>query len=256
MSQRRRPLVAGNWKMNGLKGSIQHAVRIAQEVSSGGYAADVVLCPPATLLSEISWRLKGSSVAVGAQDCHFLQSGAKTGELSAEMLADVGARFVIVGHSERRLDHGETDYLVSLKADAAVRAGLMPIICVGETAAQRECGQAIETITRQIEASLSASLDGSAFVVAYEPCWAIGTGLTPTLAHIESVHRAIRALLASRYGATGPCSQILYGGSVKPDNAGDILALDNVGGALVGGASLEPADFMEIVAAAAASGAA
>jgi triosephosphate isomerase len=210
----------------------------------------VAICPPALLIVPMAQALAGTKVVVGGQDVHWEDAGAFTGDLSARMLADAGAKIVILGHSERRAGHGETDELVARKVQAALRAGLEPIVCVGETFEERQAGRALEVVTGQVRGSLPAELAGRAFAVAYEPCWAIGTGLTPTTAEIEEMHRAIRATLAAVFGDHGESAPILYGGSVKPSNAGEILAAAEVGGALVGGASLKASDFLAIVEAA------
>ncbi len=238
-----RPLVAGNWKMNGLAASIGQLNAViagAPDVPS----VDLMVCPPATLIASFAAAARGTPVLIGGQDCHALASGACTGDISAEMLKDAGASAVIVGHSERRQYHHETDAKVRAKAEAARRAGLMPIVCVGETRPQREAGQALDIVASQLQGSLPA---GSAdFVIAYEPVWAIGTGLTPTPADVGEMHRAIREHLVSRYGAGGQGTRILYGGSVNPKNAGVLMAVANVDGALVGGASLKAVDFLAI----------
>ena len=238
-----RPLVAGNWKMNGLAASIGQLNAViagAPDVPS----VDLMVCPPATLIASFAAAAGGTPVLIGGQDCHALASGAYTGDISAEMLKDAGASAVIVGHSERRQYHRETDAEVRTKAEAARRAGLMPIVCVGETRPQREAGQALDVVASQLEGSLP---DGAAdFVVAYEPVWAIGTGLTPTPADVGEMHRAIREHLVSRYGAGGPGTRILYGGSVNPKNAAELMGVANVDGALVGGASLKAVDFLAI----------
>jgi len=244
------PLIVGNWKMNGLGPDLAEARALAAAIARDGAAARVGLCPPATLISRMAEALAGSSIAVGGQDCHVEAGGAFTGDISAEMLADAGASLVIVGHSERRARHGESDALVAAKALAAIRAGLEPIICVGETLAERQAGRALDVVRGQVGGSIPQALAGATFAVAYEPVWAIGTGLTPSLAEIEEVHAAIRQSLRHRFGAAD-ATRILYGGSVKPDNAREILAAREVGGALVGGASLKAADFMRIIAAAA-----
>jgi triosephosphate isomerase len=207
----------------------------------------VAICPPATLVQRLAEVLADSAVLVGGQDCHAEEAGAFTGDVSAAQLADAGAALVILGHSERRAGHGETDELVARKVSAALRAGLEPIICVGETLDQRKGGQALAVVTGQVRGSLPAELADKRFFVAYEPVWAIGTGLTPTTPEIEEVHRAIRATLTSMFGAAGSGVAILYGGSVKPSNAAEILHADEVGGALVGGASLKAADFLGII---------
>jgi len=239
------PLIAGNWKMNGLAASIDEARLVAAGLGAG--PARVAICPPATLIHRLGEALSASAVLVGAQDCHDQPAGAFTGDIAAEMLADAGARLVILGHSERRAGHGESDELVARKVVAALRARLEPIVCVGETLEQREAGGALAVVTGQVRGSLPRDLDGRAYSVAYEPVWAIGTGLTPTLAEIEEMHTAIRATLRERFGANGDNPAILYGGSVKPANAAEILHAAEVGGALVGGASLKAADFLGIV---------
>jgi triosephosphate isomerase len=245
-----RPLVAGNWKMNGLEAAMEEARAVAAALDAHPPAARVAICPPATLIHRLADILGGTGVEVGGQDCRAEPSGAFTGDVSAEMLADAGANLVILGHSERRAGYGETDSLVAAKAQAALRAGLEPIICVGETLAEREGGRTLSVVTGQVRGSLPESLAGKAFAVAYEPVWAIGSGLTPTLAQIEEVHVAIRAVLTELFGAHGARVPILYGGSVKPSNASEILRLRDVGGALVGGASLKAADFLGIIGAA------
>ena len=244
-----RPLIAGNWKMNGLEVALDEARAVAAAVDAQPPAARVALCPPATLVHRMAQALAGGDVDVGGQDCRAEQAGAFTGDVSAEMLADCGATLVILGHSERRAGYGETDALVAAKTLAALRAGLEPIVCVGETLAEREAARTLEIVTGQVRGSLPPELAGKAFAVAYEPVWAIGTGLTPTLAQIEEVHVAIRAVLVERFGAEGASTPILYGGSVKPSNAADIFAVPHVDGALVGGASLKASDFGAIVAA-------
>lgn len=239
------PLIAGNWKMNGDAAALAEARAMAAGLD--GTKARVAICPPATLVSRAAEALKGSAVAVGGQDCRAEASGAFTGDVAAEMLADAGANLVILGHSERRAGYGETDALVAAKVGAALRAGLEPIVCVGETLEQRKAGDALKVVTGQVRGSLPAQLAGEAFAVAYEPVWAIGTGLTPTTPEIEEVHRAIRATLAEMFGDHGKAPPILYGGSVKPSNAAEILHAAEVGGALVGGASLKAEDFLGII---------
>jgi triosephosphate isomerase len=242
-----RPLIAGNWKMNGLSHQIGEAVAVAETLAAEPSPARVAIFPPATLIDRLSRELADSGVEVGGQDCRPENCGAYTGDLCAEMLADAGATLVILGHSERRAAYGETDALVAAKVEAAIRAGLEPIVCVGETLEERQAGLAAEVVGRQVRDSLPAALAGRAFSVAYEPVWAIGSGLTPTLAEIESVHAAVRAALAARFGPASEKAAILYGGSVKPSNAAEILHGRDVGGALVGGASLKAADFLAIV---------
>jgi triosephosphate isomerase len=245
-----RPLIAGNWKMNGLAPSLDEARAVAAAVDAHPPACRVALCPPATLVHRMAEVIGGTGVEVGGQDCRAEESGAYTGDVSAEMLAEAGAKLVILGHSERRAGYGESDALVSAKAEAALRAGLEPIVCVGETLSQREAGETLAVVTGQVRGSLPAALAGKAFAVAYEPVWAIGTGLTPTLEQIEEVHVAIRATLVELFGEAGKAPPILYGGSVKPSNATEILKAKEVGGALVGGASLKATDFLGIVTAA------
>lgn len=240
-------LVAGNWKMNGLGASLAEAETLETALKEQAAACRVALCPPATLIDRMAQALKGGAVEIGGQDCHAAASGAYTGSVSAEMVRDAGARLVILGHSERRAGFGETDADVAAKVEAALAAGLEPIICIGETLQQREAGQAVEVVSRQVAGSLPASLAGKAFAVAYEPVWAIGTGLTPTLEQIEEVHAAVRAAMVAKLGEGGRAAPILYGGSVKPSNAREILAVAEVGGALVGGASLKAEDFLGII---------
>jgi len=239
------PLIAGNWKMNGVSASLVEAKAVADGL--GQTKARVALCPSATLIAQMAWTLKDTKVAVGGQDCRAEASGAFTGDVAAEQVKDAGASLVILGHSERRAGYGETDELVAAKVGAALRAGLEPIVCVGETLEQRKAGEALAVVTGQVRGSLPEELAGKAFSVAYEPVWAIGTGLTPTTPEIEEVHRAIRATLVELFGEAGKAPPILYGGSVKPSNASEILHADEVGGALVGGASLKAADFLGII---------
>jgi len=241
------PLIAGNWKMNGLAAALDEARAVA--AGAAGSAARVAICPPATLIHRMSEALAGTDVLVGGQDGHTEISGAFTGDVAAEQLADAGAKLVILGHSERRAGHRETDTLVAAKVKAALRAGLEPIVCVGETLDERKAGRALEVVNGQVRGSLPSELAGKAFSVAYEPVWAIGTGLTPTTPEIEEMHRAIRATLVEMFGEAGKATPILYGGSVKPANAAEILHADEVGGALVGGASLKAADFLAIIGA-------
>ena len=240
-------LVAGNWKMNGLGASLAEAETLETALKEQAAACRVALCPPATLIDRMAQALKGGAVEVGGQDCHAAASGAYTGSVSAEMVRDAGARLVILGHSERRAGFGETDADVAAKVEAALAADLEPIICIGETLQEREAGQAVEVVSRQVAGSLPALLAGKAFAVAYEPVWAIGTGLTPTLEQIEEVHAAVRAAMVAKLGEGGRAAPILYGGSVKPSNAREILAVAEVGGALVGGASLKAEDFLGII---------
>ena len=233
--------------MNGLGGSLGEVEALRAALAEAAPACRVALCPPATLIERMA-RAAGEGIEIGGQDCRAESHGAFTGDVSAAMLGDAGATLVILGHSERRQGHGETDAVVAAKAEAALSAGLEPIICVGETLEQREAGRAVEVVRGQVMASLPAILaEKGAFAVAYEPVWAIGTGLTPSLEQIEAVHRAVRAAMIERLGPAGAARPILYGGSVKPDNAREILAVPEVGGALVGGASLKAADFLGIV---------
>jgi len=243
-----RSLIVGNWKMNGVGGSLAEIAAVAGWVEVHRPAGDVLICPPFTLVAPAVATAAGR-VAVGGQDCHPQPWGAFTGDVSAEMLADAGAAAVIVGHSERRRMHHETDALVMSKAEAAGRAGLVAILCVGESEAERDAGQALDVIGRQLGASLPPGANSSNTVLAYEPVWAIGSGRTPSLDEIVQMHSHIRDRLEARLGSEGERQRILYGGSVKPANAAAILALPDVNGALVGGASLMAAEFQEIVAA-------
>lgn len=240
------PLIAGNWKMNGLQPSLDEAKAIAA-AASGQSLAEVLLCPPATLLSDLGRALSGSGVKTGGQDCHAEESGAHTGDISAEMLAGAGADYVIVGHSERRADHGEDDLTVKAKAKAARRAGLTPIICVGEKEADREKGVHLDVIEIQLDGSTPKNLSANEVVIAYEPVWAIGTGRTAEPGDIAEMHEFIRMRLHHILGDAAEGVRILYGGSVKPGNAAEILGIANVDGALVGGASLKAADFGPII---------
>ncbi len=243
-----RKLIAGNWKMNGLrKGGAALAGDLAAR-ATGPLGCDMLVCPPATLLGPVGEALRGSGVALGGQDCHPARSGAYTGDVSAEMLADSGCRYVIVGHSERRAGHGEDDAIVRAKAEAVVSAGMTPIVCVGETEAQRGTGQALAVIEAQVTGSLPVGVDGASMVIAYEPVWAIGTGQTATPADVAEVHGHIRGLLQRLFGGAAAAGslRILYGGSVKPGNAAELLDVANVDGALVGGASLDAGDFWAI----------
>ena len=241
-----RPLVAGNWKMNGLSASGAELSKMA--AGADGLKADLMVCPPATLVAAFAKAAEGSPIAIGGQDCHAAASGAHTGDISDEMLADAGATAVIVGHSERRTDHHETDAQVKAKALAAWRAGLTAIVCVGETRAEREAGKTLAVVGTQLAGSLPDGVAATRLVVAYEPVWAIGTGLTPTPADVAEVHAFIRKTLTDRFGEEGSGVRILYGGSVKPSNAGELLAIADVNGALVGGASLKAEDFLGIAA--------
>src|ERR1700738_1139664 len=242
-----RPLIAGNWKMNGLKSSQAEFEAMLAGASEVAAKADLLVCPPATLIAAFAKQARGSkTLAIGAQDCHPKASGAHTGDISAEMLADAGAAAIIVGHSERRADHGETDVLVRQKAEAVWRAGLTAIVCIGETPHQRDARQPPTPRRGQLNPSLPNAARSENRVVAYEPVWAIGTGLTPTVGDVEQIHQFIRELLIARFSNEGARIRILYGGSVKPSNARELMAVANVNGALVGGASLKAADFLAI----------
>lgn len=251
-----KPLIAGNWKMNGLAASLAELNSLKQRLAQDPVPeAEIMVCPPATLLAQARYALSGSTILLGAQDCHPLASGAHTGDISAEMLADAGASAIIVGHSERRTDHGETDALTNAKARAAHRAGLTAIICVGETGNERQDGTTLAVVRAQLQGSLPSAARADNTVIAYEPVWAIGSGLTPTPADVAEVHGFIRGELGRLLGQ-GEASglRILYGGSVKPANARELLFVTNVNGALVGGASLKASDFYAIVSAYAGRG--
>ncbi|MGV3575072.1 MAG: triose-phosphate isomerase [Devosia sp.] len=244
------PLIAGNWKMNGVSQSLDELTELAHLLTTGeAPRAVVVICPPATLVAMVAAQGASSGIMAGGQDCHANASGAHTGDVSAYMLADAGAQFVIVGHSERRADHGETDDQVRAKAEAAIGAGLKPIICVGETEAQRDAGTAESVVAAQLAASIPDGAGQHEVIIAYEPIWAIGTGRTPSNDDIAQMHASIRARLVDRFGARGNEFRILYGGSLKPVNAREILAVENVNGGLVGGASLLAKDFYTIISA-------
>jgi triosephosphate isomerase (TIM) len=245
-----RKLAAGNWKMNGTGASLSEAQALIAAQPSP--ACEMLLCPPATLVARLADVARGSALMVGGQDCHTNDTGAHTGDISAAMLADAGATSVILGHSERRADHGETDALVHAKALAARKAGLVAIVCIGETLAERDAGTTLDVIAAQM-ASVPVDSTAAGLVIAYEPVWAIGTGRTPTIDQIAEVHAFLRARLTERIGAAAAGVRLLYGGSVKPSNAGEIFAVPHVDGALVGGASLKAADFGAIVAALSAS---
>jgi len=243
-----RPLVAGNWKMNGLAAALPELLAIGRGFMGMLNAeTDAVICVPATLLQRAHDILASTPVKVGGQDCHAQPSGAHTGDISAEMLKDAGATHVIVGHSERRVDHKESDAVVHAKAEAAWRAGLTAVICIGETESQRRIGATLEILSTQVAGSVPANATHATAVIAYEPVWAIGTGLTPTTADVAQAHAHIRSELGKRIGkAEAARMRILYGGSVKPANSQELLAVKNVDGALVGGASLKAADFLAI----------
>ncbi|MFN3145933.1 MAG: triose-phosphate isomerase [Paracoccaceae bacterium] len=245
-------LAAGNWKMNGTGADLGEIDALVAAHPAPG--CEVLICPPATLIARMAAKAAGSAVMVGGQDCHAAASGAHTGDISAAMLAEAGAGHVILGHSERRADHGETDAEVRAKTHAAWDAGLVAIVCVGETLEEREAGQTLAVVGGQLAGSLPDGVTAANTVVAYEPVWAIGTGKVPTLDEIAEVHGALRAALAQRFGAEEAAGvRLLYGGSVKPGNAAEIFGVADVDGALVGGASLKAADFSGIIAALAAS---
>jgi len=249
MTETIRPLIAGNWKMNGLKASMAEFEAMLAGAGAVTARADLLVCPPATLIAAFAEKARGSrALAVGAQDCHPKASGANTGDISAEMLRDAGASAIIVGHSERRADHGESDVLVRQKTEAVWRAGLTAIVCIGETQHQRDAGQTLDICRGQLNVSLPDGAKSGTLVVAYEPVWAIGTGLTPTTGDVEQIHKFIRDLLIARFNGEGARIRILYGGSVKPSNAQELMTVANVNGALVGGASLKAADFLAIAA--------
>jgi triosephosphate isomerase len=242
-------LIAGNWKMNGTRQDLSQ-VRALRKISASA-SVDIAICPPATLLGAMRETVRGSKIAFGGQDCHTQTQGAHTGDISAEMIKSAGARYVIVGHSERRSDHGENNKVVAAKVAAAHRAGLVAIMCLGETLAERKKGDALKVIGQQLRGSLPKGVSSKNTVIAYEPVWAIGTGLTPTSQEIAQAHAHLRRALVRLSGADGEKIRILYGGSVKPDNAREILGLANVNGALVGGASLKAKDFGAIIKASA-----
>ncbi|MGA0543287.1 triose-phosphate isomerase [Neotabrizicola sp. VNH66] len=242
-----RKLAAGNWKMNGSAAALAEVKALAEAHPAPG--CEVLLCPPATLIAQMVWHAKDTPVMVGGQDCHPKASGAHTGDVSALMLVDAGAGHVILGHSERRADHGETDALVAAKVQAAWAAGLIAVICVGETEGERDAGRALDVVAAQLAGSVPDGATAANTVIAYEPVWAIGTGRTPTLPEIAEVHGFLRRALTARFGAEAAGMRLLYGGSVKPSNAAEIFAVTDVDGALVGGASLKAADFGAIVAA-------
>lgn len=246
MSSSIKPLVAGNWKMNGLSESLAELEALKAELADRSADTDVMICPPATLVASAAKTAEGK-LAIGGQDCHWSEKGAHTGDISAEMLADAGASAVIVGHSERRADHGESNEVVMKKAEAAWRAGLVAIVCIGETESERKSGETLDVVAEQLVGSVPEDARSENTVIAYEPVWAIGTGLTPTADDVAEVHAFIRQKLSERFGAQGDAMRILYGGSVKPANAAELMGVDNVNGALVGGASLKAADFLGII---------
>ena len=250
MTTRPRPLVAGNWKMNGLKSSLPELAAIRDGVMAGEFGrAEAAICPPATLVSLAAELVKGSEVAIGGQDCHAKASGAHTGDISAAMLRDAGASYVILGHSERRTDHHETSAEVRAKAEAAITAGLIAIVCVGESETQRRAGETLAVVGKQLEESWPTGASAANLVIAYEPIWAIGTGLTPTAADVAEVHAFLRREALRHSASEGAGMRLLYGGSVKPSNAAELMGVPDVDGALVGGASLTAKDFLGIAAA-------
>ncbi len=247
MTQKIRPLLAGNWKMNGTRDSLTEIKAIADAIGPAeAEKVEALLCPPATLLYVATALCDDSPLAIGAQDCHQHRIGAHTGDISAEMIADCFGTYVIVGHSERRRDHGESSELVRAKAEAVHAAGLTAIICVGETADERHAGHTIEVLKRQIEASVPHGSTANDTVIAYEPVWAIGTGLVPQIEEIAAAHAFMRADLVARLGRTGNSMRLLYGGSANPSNAASLVGIENVNGLLVGGASLKAVDFVAI----------
>lgn len=246
MAAIRTPVIAGNWKMNGLN---RDGTALARDVAAGAGAhrCEFVICPPATLLAAVSEVLEGSRVQLGAQNCHAERDGAHTGDISAGMLVDAGCSHVILGHSERRADHGEDDAAVMAKTAAALAAGLTAIVCVGETEAQRDARQALDVVATQVAGSIPDGATAANTIVAYEPVWAIGSGRTPTPGEIQDVHAHIRASLADRFGNdSATAMRLLYGGSMKPGNAAELLAIEDVDGGLIGGASLDADDFLAI----------
>ena len=247
----RRSLIAGNWKMNGLRAALAELDPMIAGAAALETSLDLMICPPATLIAAAAARAQGSALMIGGQDCHAEAAGAFTGDIAAEMLRDAGAVAVVVGHSERRIYHQESDAAVRAKALAARRAGLQAIVCVGESKDERARGATLDVVGRQVDQSLPDGATTGNLVIAYEPVWAIGTGLTPTPADVAEVHTFIRARLVARFGADGQGMRILYGGSVKPSNAAELMRVDDVDGALVGGASLKAAEFLAIAKAAA-----
>ncbi len=243
-------LIAGNWKMNGLRADLAQIDQVASDLEANAFSGDVAICPPATLAALAADAMKGRPVKIGGQDCHASVSGAFTGDVSAEKWADLGAVYVIVGHSERREFYREDNAVVNAKAQAVIRAGLTPIICIGESLAEREAGDTLKVLGKQLQEGIPVQAKTAPVVVAYEPIWAIGTGLTPTLEQITEAHDFIRTTLIEVMGSSALTTPLLYGGSVKPSNAKDIMAIENVNGALVGGASLKSADFLQIIRAA------
>ncbi len=243
-----RALVAGNWKMNGLKAASSEITHLNDLISTSGANCDVLICPPFTLISTLV-AMGAKNVPIGAQDCHMNVSGAHTGDVSAQMIRELGCNHIIVGHSERRADHGETNDIVMAKATAAQEAGTTAIICVGETIDEREAGKTIDVVSAQVKGSIPSTSSADNTIIAYEPVWAIGTGKVPTAEDVKEVHKAIRTLLVERFGSSGNQIRILYGGSVKASNAEELMSVPNVNGALVGGASLKAEEFYGIISA-------
>lgn len=242
----RKKLVAGNWKMNGSRASANEIRAMIEGAEALRDRVEMAICPPAVLAGLAGELLSGTALGLGGQDCHAERAGAFTGDISAEMWADVGARYVLVGHSERRTAHGETSDMVNAKASAVLRAGLQPVICLGESLSERQAGATLSVISDQLERSTPIPDETAGIVIAYEPVWAIGTGLTPTLDQVAEAHGRLREALCARLGDRGRGVRILYGGSVKPDNAAVLMSTPDVDGALVGGASLKAADFLAI----------
>lgn len=242
-----KPLVAGNWKMNGTKADLKELKALLKSLPATKAHCDVMVCPPATLISRMADVKPGRAVQIGGQDCHANMAGAHTGDISAAMLKDAGAKAVILGHSERRADHGESDKMVRAKVEAARAAGLLTIVCVGETLKQRKAGETVKVVGAQLRGSLPDGCTAANTVIAYEPVWAIGSGLTPTVEQVAEVHKAMRRGLTRRFGDDGAAMRLLYGGSVKPANAAELMAVAHVDGALVGGASLKAKDFLGII---------
>ncbi|MGF1456699.1 MAG: triose-phosphate isomerase [Alphaproteobacteria bacterium] len=240
-------VVIGNWKMNGLRAAAEELTVLQAALRAAPASCGVMICPPATLLADFAARCAEGPTRIGAQDCHWKDSGAHTGDIAASMLRDAGASAVIVGHSERRADHGETDVLVRAKAEAALAQGLTAIICIGETEGQRDAGETLAVLSDQLTGSVPDGATASTVIVAYEPVWAIGTGRTPTLDQIAEVHAHLHKALGLRFGANGEAMRLVYGGSVKPGNAADIFRVDHVHGGLIGGASLRAVDFEAII---------
>ncbi len=250
MTTRPIPLIAGNWKMNGLKAALDELTDIRDGLKAGGFGrAEGAICPPATLVAAAADLVKGSGLAIGGQDCHAKSAGAHTGDVSADMLKDAGATYVIVGHSERRTDHQDTSAQVKAKAEAALAAGLKAIVCIGESEAERRAGTTLKVVGQQMQESWPTGATPENLVIAYEPIWAIGTGLTPTIADVAEVHAFLRQEALRLAGPAGAGVRLLYGGSVKPSNAAELMGVPDVDGALVGGASLKAADFLGIAAA-------